>query len=1477
MFISDISIKRPVFATVLILALVTLGLFSYRRLPIDMWPNVDIPVITISTVLEGAAPETIEREVSRPIEEAVNAIPGVKHVRSISRESISLVVVEFHLEVQLNDVAQEARTKINAIRGHLPEEIKEPIIQKIDVTNTSLVSLALRSDTLDPRSLTTLAEKKVIHRLENIPGIGKVNLVGTAKREINIYVHPDRLTEIGMGVDELLGGIQREHLNIPLGRLRQNNSEYPLRVTGKNEAVEDFKTMQIARRGDRPVLLGELAEIIDGVEEPDTAAYVNREPAVTIDLFKQSGANAVEVADRVRKTITDLRRALPAGVDLDVVRDSSRIIRQSVDDVQETIVIGALLTVLIVFLFLNSWRSTVITGLTLPVSVISSFIIMNMLGMTLNFMTLMALSLSIGLLIDDAIVVRENIVRHLEKDHDHMRAAREGTNEIGLAVMATTFSIIAVFVPVAYMKGIIGRFFFHFGITVAFAVLVSLLVSFTLDPMLSSRWLDPDVLDKTARRGFLTRWLDRFNRAFDRLADFYRRLVRWALKHRAAVVMLAFLAFVGGLFLMTTLEQNFIPIYDQNEFLLKFKSAPNASLDETRNRVQAVMSVLERHPEVESTYTTIGAGDWGTARDAAMYVRLVDKKKRRQDQFTLMAEIRRELQQVAGVIPSLEDCGRMDTRKPLLISVRGDDLEVLKKYAARIKAGVATIPGIVDVELAQEQDIPEYRLMVDRPRATDAGLSTAAIARTLNTLVNGSVITTFEDEDGDAVDVRVRLPLEMRENPAQLNNLLMAVHDPAGRTNLIPLSNVVSYTMGVTPSEVSRYGLMREALVSTNLDRLPLGSAIKQVKPIVAEATRDMPAGYRVFYYGESEDMAESFGYMAESLILAIVFVYLILAAQFESFVHPFSIMLSLPLSIVGMVGMLRLAGDTLNIMSLIGLILLMGLVTKNAILLVDYANVLRAQGLPREEALIQAGRTRLRPILMTTLAMIFGMLPLSLALGAGSEMRAPMGRAVIGGLITSTLLTLLVVPVFYTLLEDVINRLKRLRAKSAVVPLLLALLLWPRPGMSEEFVPTRRLTLDEALKLTFENNKDILKARESENRVHGYYLEQRAAAFPQITAVSAVSREKDESRAAQGMGLFDVPEYSDFNVAELRLSQVIFTWGQVAAAIRGAKEMMGAADAQTIMAEQGAIKDVSVAFYDILLAGDMHDLALQNISQKQRHLDEARHKYAAGTATDYDVLSSRVALENARPEAIRTDNALALVRERFRFLLALQDEKPDASGTLDVAIAECPSVDKVMETALANRPEVAYLQHNLLMTKEKVIIANSLNKPRLDFKSSYGYRDLTMEQYDDSFNGEGDAWSLGMYLTWPLFDGGRTKGLTAQAVSEAKSLELDIRNIYDTLVLQVRQAVNAVRDAGEIVMALGETVTQAERMLAMAEQGYKYGVMTRLDVDDAALNLLHAQSSLARGKRDYLVARLTLEWTMGKIGQKPSEQPKQP
>ena len=1471
MFLSNLSIKRPVVATVMMLALVTLGFFSFRRLAVDLMPEVEFPVLAIMTEFPGASPESVEREVTRKIEEAVNPIAGVKHVSSMSREGLSTVIVEFNLEVKINDVSQEARAKINAIRGELPETMKESVIQKFDVNATPILSLAVSSTTLGPRDLTTLADRKVKRRLESVSGVAKAKLVGAATREVAVELDPARLQALGMGVDEVMAGLKTENVNTPLGRLNQGVSEKTLRISGKPKQVEEYAGMVIARRGAQPITLGEVAEIVDTVEEQRSLALVNGEPAVAIDITKQTKANTIAVVDGVRKVVAALQAEMPAGTEVRVVRDASVFIRDAVDDVKVTLVLGALLTVLIVFCFLNSWRSTVITGLTLPISVISSFIAMYFLNMTLNMLTLMALSLAIGLLIDDAIVVRENIVRHLEHGEDHFTAAREGTSEIGLAVLATSMSIIAVFIPVAFMKGIVGRFFYQFGLTVAFAVLISLFVSFTLDPMLSSRWHDPDI-ERAGRRNWIQRLLDRFNVGFERMADRYKGVIGWALDHRHSVMAMATAAFLAGIGIFALLQSEFMTPMDQGEFAIRFRTAPGSSIVESRGRLAEVLKALGEFKEVKYTYASIGAGDSDTVRDALIFVRLVDKSERDISLRKFVHDARLRLEKIPGIELSVME--EPDAyQKPLQVAIRGEDIAMLKRYAGEVKRELYTVPGIVDVQAPMEQDLPEYRLRVDRERAAATGLGTAAVADTVGLLVGGAAVTTYEDTDGEAVDVRLRLPERLREDVTQVGDLRVSLPAADG-VALVPLADLVRFERTTSPAQIDRKDLSRQIVVDANLDDLPLGTAGQLA--LAAASKVELEPGYRITLGGDTEWMEESFQYLGEALILAVIFVYLILAAQFESFIDPLAIMLSLPLSIVGMAGTLLITGDTVSMMSMIGLIMLMGLVTKNAILLIDYTKVLRGRGLDRRTALITAGRTRLRPILMTTTAMIFGMLPLFFALGRGAEFRAPMARAVVGGLITSTLLTLIVVPVFYSLLDDLTEWIRRrwhgqgTAAKAAAALLALALLAAPVAAQEASApagsaAPPLVLTLDQALRVAAEKNRDVEKAREYQRWVEGKYVQERAGALPKLTLSASGLRTYD---ASMRQFFKDIPpEFGSFfafekdvRTTELSLSQAVYTWGQVGAAIRAAKSGIAYSGDQLRLAQQSAQRDVAVAFYDVLFAKELAAIARQDLEQKSRHLEEATRRQSAGVATDYDVLAAQVTVDNARPEVIRSANLVRVTLDRLRFLLAEEQRDLDVAGSLAAEVAAPPAFEAALAEAWSQRSDLAGLGHQKEVAAELVKIAGADDRPRLDLRAGYGWTDLTQADVDSG----GRAWNAGLYLSFPFFDGLATRGRVAQARSDARTLDIEEAKLREAIALEVRTAVNGVAEAAEIVKAIEGTVTQAEKLLFLAEKGYEYGVKTRLEVDDATLNLSSSRVSLARAQREYQVARATLAFVTG-------------
>ena len=1025
MILSDLSVKQPVFATMMMVALVVLGIFSYRELSIDLFPDVDFPVVTVQTLYPGVAPETVETEVTKRIEEAINPIEGVKHITSTTTEGISIVIAEFELGTNIHTAAQDVRSKVSALRREFPTGVEEPVIDRMDPADMPIVSLSVSSPELSPKELTTLSEKVIRKRLENIEGVGSLKIVGGQRREIQIFIDPERMKAYGLTVPEIVMALRRENIEVPAGKINSGAVEELVRIEGKVPDPGLFRSLIVKTIRGVPVLLSEVARINDGYEEQRTLALINGRRALAIELRKQSGSNTVDVAEGVKAALPALNRELPGRTRLDVVRDSSLFIRDAVDDVKNTMILGAVFTVGIVFLFLNSWRSTVITGLTLPVSIISAFIIMRVMGFSLNILTLMGLSLSVGLLIDDAIVVRENIVRHMQFGRDHFEAARMGTSEIGLAVMATTFSVIAVFVPIAFMKGIVGRFFFEFGITVAFAVLVSLFVSFTMDPMLSSRWYDPAVEANLKRRG-LARALEAFDSGFLGLRRVYEKAISLSLRHRVWVMAVSLILFGASVLVFRGLGRDFMPSYDRGEFQVSFKTNPGSRLEQTEEISNDIVRRIAAKPGVEYTFTTIGAGSTSALNEGVIYVKLRPKRERPLSGDELRGRLRRELAGFGSAMVSLEDVADMGDARPLQISVKGPDMAGIDRLSAQLCDLIRSVPGAVDVDRSLDRDKPEILVHIDRKLASDLGINLESLAMTMRTLLNGEVATQFEDVDGDAYDVRVRLADRQRRSIEALKDidLLSSKKDASGQDILIPAGQVASFRRGASSAQIRHLDLTREIRIFANAANRPLRDMENDIKDKV-EAFQ-IPPGYSVAFTGESEDMAESFDYIYDALILAVVFIYLILASQFGSFTHPLAIMLSLPLSLIGVVAILLLTGDTLNMMSMIGLILLMGLVTKNAILLIDYTRRLRQTGADRTKALIEAGKTRFRPIVMTTLAMIFGMLPLAFEIGAGSELRAPMARAVIGGLVTSTLLTLIAVPVVYSLLDDLTRNLSR-------------------------------------------------------------------------------------------------------------------------------------------------------------------------------------------------------------------------------------------------------------------------------------------------------------------------------------------------------------------------------------------------------------------------------------------------------------------
>ena len=1024
MLISDFAIKRPVITVVSMVALVVFGLVALTQLDTDEFPEVTPPIVVLAVPYPCASPDNVEREIVEPIEESLAGISGVRKIESSSLDSFATITIQFTYEKDLQEAVQEIRDEINAIRNDLPAEMEEPVLTKISLDDFPVVSLALASNTLSIPELTLLADPGITRQIRALGGVGSVDISGANTREMSVELRPNALQTSGVSVAEVVGALQRQNLAAPVGRLQGVNDERTIRLRGRVETADDFSRVVVADRGGRVVRLGDVANVRVGIEEPRTTAVFSGQDAVGIDIKKSRGFSTTAVADAIRAEVEAIRPTLPEGVVLHIVRDAGTRVENSVANVQSALIEGAVLTVLVVFVFLNSWRSTVITGLALPVSVIASFIAVMAFGFTLNTMSLLGLSLAIGILIDDAIVVRENIVRHVEMGKSHFDAAREGTSEIGLAVTATTLSIVVVFVPIAFMGGEAEQWFAPFALTIAFSVLVSLFVSFSLDPMLSAYWPDPHT--PIAERWFISRVLDRFNRWFDRQADRYKRVIGWALQHRLAMVALAVGSFVFALAMpaLGHLGGGFFPAQDVSEFIVQIETPPGSSLEYTKRKAEEAAALARaKTGEVAYTYTTIGSVT-GAVDDGAVYVRLTPKAERARHQDTIAAELREDFKALGGVTAAISS-GRLDNQKQIQVQVRGMDTRELTRIADEVITQVRQVPGAVDVGFSTRGQKPELDVRVDRALAGSLGITVADVAQTLRPAFAGIDAGDWVDPTGKTRDVTVRLSADARQRASDLSSLPIAIQDPQGRPASLPLGQVATITQSLGPARIDHLDRDRVISVQANTQGRPLTEVIADIQRRIDAIP--LPAGYAITQGGETEDQQEVFSRIFIALGVAVLLMYLVLVVQFGSFLDPLAIMLSLPLSLIGVVLILMATGDTLNIMSLIGVILLMGIVAKNAILLIDFAKMAEAQGMPRQQAIIEAGRQRLRPILMTTFALTAGMVPVALGIGEGADFRAPLGRAVIGGVLASTLLTLLVIPTFYDILSGGRARLGRM------------------------------------------------------------------------------------------------------------------------------------------------------------------------------------------------------------------------------------------------------------------------------------------------------------------------------------------------------------------------------------------------------------------------------------------------------------------
>jgi HAE1 family hydrophobic/amphiphilic exporter-1 len=1007
MFLSDFSIKRPIATIVLIVAMMCLGLMALKKLRVNQNPDVEVPFIVVNIPYPGASPETVEREIVNRLEKSLQSITGVTEVNSTASESSASIFIKFTFTKNLIEASDEIRNAIAAVRYKLPTEMREPILQRIDPSAQPVMQMALSSNTQSHAVISRLAEDKLADRFRGIDGVASVNIDGSLKRELSVLLKAEKLREYNVSVGDVVNALRNQNTNAPVGKVRGDLDEKSIRLVGRIERPEEFQQVVVKRNGNELVRLAQVATIEDGFAEINSLSVRSGKPNVGISVTRSRDASTVTVTKKIRTMVEEMRKELPTGTTLEVTEDDGENAENSLNNVIESLIFGAGLTIFVVYAFLNSWRSTLITALSLPTSVLAAFIGVWLCGFTLNFMTLLGLSLAIGVLIDDAIVVRENIVRHMQMGADRRTAAMKGTAEIGMAVAATTFSIMAVFIPVAFMPGITGEWFRPFALTVTCSVAVSLVISFTLDPMLSAFWGDPPDHHTAPRKGF-EKVLQRFNDWFDHQADRYGYVIEWALHHRRSMVVIAVVSLVAALALQAKFGgASFVPASDWGTIAIDVRTPSSSSLEYSRLKLEKAAVIARSIKETKETnsYVNLSGG--------RIYVDIGKKTERKRGVIEVAKELRQKLAGLVGAEYTVLDDLSNGARKPVQIEFTGLDsrklMEITNAYMERLRK----VPGAVDVGLSELDPKDELQIELNRGLANSMGIAAGDAAQALRVAFAGIEVGDWVDPTGESRDVAVRLAPEDRTSSENIERLPIAV---AGTNQMVPLDQIARVTMGKGPSTIKHKDGKRVITVTANVENRSPGEVTSDAMKLVKDI--DFPPGYGLNLGGAGKDMNEVFGAMMIALVAGVGLMYLILVMQFGSFTAPIAVMLSLPLSLIGVVLGLLLTGSTINLMSLIGVIMLMGLVAKNAILLLDAARKREEEGYGREDALMYAGRMRLRPILMTTLALIAGMFPVALGLGEGGEFYRPMAIAIIGGTITSTLLTLLMVPTFYDSIE---------------------------------------------------------------------------------------------------------------------------------------------------------------------------------------------------------------------------------------------------------------------------------------------------------------------------------------------------------------------------------------------------------------------------------------------------------------------------
>ncbi len=1465
MWISDTSIKRPVFATMVIVSFMVLGVVSLGRLGIDLFPEVNFPFVNVLVPYPGAGPEEVETLVTRPIEDAVAGINGVKRVISTSAEGLAMVGIELRLEIDPQAATAEVREKVAAIRARLPEQIKDPIINRFDVAALPIATYAVGSGTLPSDVVRRMVEDDIKPLLGQIDGVAAVEVNGGQVREIQINLDPRRLEALNLPLSEVSMKLAADNLDVPGGQVRRDGKAVSLRTQGQYKSAAEIENVILRSSGGSTVRVKDVGEVIDGFQDRTSTTRLNGEDAVSFSVRKQSGANSVEVQRKLDAALAKATPNFPA-LQIKTVHTDAEMIMENVTDVRGHIIFGGIMAVLVVFVFMRDWRSTLITALALPTSVIATFFFMYAVGFTINMMTLMALSLVIGILIDDAVVVRENIYRHMEHGEDPYTAARNGTSEIGLAVMATTFTILAVFLPVGFMTGIVGQFFKSFALTIAFAVSISLLVAFTLDPMLSSRFVRFIPLEERTRTR-TGRFLESVGQFYDRIDRRYHRLLEWAIAHPWKIMATATVVFFASMSTLSVIGTEFVPVEDRGEFAVNVEVPAGTAFEQTVAYVETVEAVVRQLPEVKQIFTTVGFE--GSPLKASLRVKAGKKHERERGLAELKEDIRGRLKQIPLLKMTVADPEFMQgapTQAPLSVYLRGDDMAELLRLNEEVVQKVKAVPGAVDVDSTLETGQPEMVADVKRNLAADLGFDVGSVAMQLRGMVEGVVPTRLREDDKE-YDIRVRLAPEYRNDFGTIART--PLYSPTGA--VVRTRDIVDLRPEVGPAAIEREARRRQAKINIELSDRSLGEVTADVGKVMEGI--QLPPNFEWGFAGDVEMMQESAAAMGLALLLACAFIYIVLASQFESFLEPFLIMISLPLALVGALLAILLTGKNLGMPAMIGVVMLMGLVTKNAILLVDLTNQYVREGLSIKDAILKAGPVRLRPILMTTIAMILGMMPSAMGTGEGSEFRSPISIATIGGLITSTLLTLIVVPVAYLLLARVLERFQAWRASGVRVPqavrvtgviLLVAALGWLISATSASAqsasatAPARQaadggltLTFNQALERALSANEGLKVAKERVVETQARVQESKTSFLPQVNLGYNFTPSQRFPVIKIPAGVFGPEEqtfqagFAQKNVVQLYINQPIYTGGRLNNAYGITTASLDASKLELERTRQEIEYRVVETFYAALMNERGVAVADEQIRISERQLELAKVRFESGTVARLDVLQAEVELANARARRIQAKAQVDTTMQALRGVLSLpQSQALKLEGSLDEPVVG--RAREELDRSITQRPDLQAFAARRHAAEYASNLAQAEWKPSLSFAGNMQYQ---QDNVGDLLARDNQSYSFGIQLQVPLFAAPGAAARRGIAQSQMRQAEHGLRYATDNARLELESAWTALESSAEVVATQEKALELARESVAIAQVSYENGVITSAELNDAQVRLLQTEWLLMQAK----------------------------